>query len=131
MLLAWSFFHKTYEEDSELSRNFLIITPNIIVLDRIRTDFEGLKIFFDDPLLPQNGYDDKNWRSDFQLNLHIQDKVGAINKKGNIFLTNIHRVYEKNKSSSINDDNLMDYFLGDTVTNTRDNKVIVSEMKEI
>ena len=61
LLLVWSYFHKTYEEDSDLSRNFLLITPNIIVLDRIRTDFDGLKIFFEDPLLPPNGYDDQNW----------------------------------------------------------------------
>lgn len=46
LILAWSFFHKLYEPESGLSRNFLIITPNIIVLDRIRKDFEGLKIFF-------------------------------------------------------------------------------------
>ena len=49
LLLAWSFFHKTYEEDATLARNFLIITPNIIVLERIRADFDGLKIFFKDP----------------------------------------------------------------------------------
>ena len=129
LLLVWSYFHKTYEEDSDLSRNFLLITPNIIVLDRIRTDFDGLKIFFEDPLLPPNGYDDQNWRSDFQLTLHIQDEVGTINKKGNIFLTNIHRVYEKNNSSSIDDNNTLDYFLGDKpVTNTQDNKIVVSDV---
>ncbi|RLC26126.1 MAG: hypothetical protein DRH21_02955 [Deltaproteobacteria bacterium] len=33
-----------------------MITPNIIVLDRIRTDFDGLRIFFEDPVLPPNGY---------------------------------------------------------------------------
>ena len=129
LILTWSYFHKTYEEESELSRNFLLITPNIIVLDRIRTDFEGLKIFFDDPILPQNGYDDRNWRSDFQLTLHIQDEIGTINKKGNIFLTNIHRVYEKNNSSSVDDDNTLDYFLGDKpVTKTQDNKIVVSDV---
>ena len=52
LLIAWSWFHKIYEENSTLSGNFLIITPNIIVLDRIRSDFEGLKIFFQDPVLP-------------------------------------------------------------------------------
>ena len=45
LLLAWSYFHKIYEPGSILSRNFLIVTPNIIVLDRIRADFDGLKIF--------------------------------------------------------------------------------------
>ena len=54
LVLAWCYFHKLYEPDSELARNFLLITPNIIVLDRIRSDFDGLRIFFDDPVLPDN-----------------------------------------------------------------------------
>ena len=130
VLLVWSYFHKTYEDDSDLSRNFLLITPNIIVLDRIRTDFDGLKIFFGDPLLPPNGYDGQNWNSDFQLTLHIQDEVGTLNKKGNIFLTNIHRVYDKKDSHpSFEDENTMDYFLGDKpVTKTQDNKVVLRDI---
>src|SRR5690606_5241258 len=52
LIIAWSFFHKTYEEESTLARNFLLIAPNIIVLDRLRADFDGLKIFFEDPILP-------------------------------------------------------------------------------
>ena len=55
LILAWCYFHKLYEADSQLARNFLMITPNIIVLDRIRADFDGLKIFFEDPVLPDNG----------------------------------------------------------------------------
>src|SRR5947208_13109795 len=64
LVLAWSYFHKFYEPDSSLARNFLLITPNIIVLDRIRTDFDGLKIFYQDPVLPETGYDGHNWRDD-------------------------------------------------------------------
>ena len=66
------FFHKLYEPDSQL---FLVITPNIIVLDRIYRDFQGLRIFFDDPVLLDNGVDGQNWRDDFQLTLHKQDEV--------------------------------------------------------
>ena len=43
LLIAWSFFHRLYEKDSTLSRNFLVIAPNIIVLDRLRADFDGLR----------------------------------------------------------------------------------------
>jgi len=130
LLLTWSYFHKTYEEDSDLSRNILLITPNIIVLDRIRTDFDGLKIFFEDPILPPDGYGDRNWHSDFQLTLHIQDEIGTINPKGNIFLTNIHRVYDKSRNkSSIEDENTINYFLGDKpVTKTQDNKVYLNDI---
>jgi type III restriction enzyme len=113
LALAWSFFSKTYEPDSTLSRNFLVITPNIIVLDRIYKDFQGLRIFFHDPVLPDNGFDGRNWRDDFQLTLHVQDDVRVVKPTGNIFLTNIHRVYAGNESiPSPDDDDTMDYFLG-------------------
>ena len=113
LALAWSFFHKLYEPDSGLARNFLVITPNIIVLDRIYRDFQELRIFFKDPVLPDNGIGGHNWRDDFQLTLHRQDKVRIIRPTGNIFLTNIHRVYAGNDiPPSPDDENTMDYFLG-------------------
>ena len=62
-------------------------------LDRTYKDFKGLDIFFHDPVLPDNGHDGRNWRDDFQLTLHVQDEVRVVRKTGNIFLTNIHRVY--------------------------------------
>jgi len=130
LILAWCYFHKLYEPDSELARNFLLITPNIIVLDRIRTDFDGLRIFFEDPVLPDNGYEGRNWRDDFQLTLHIQDEVNVTRKTGNIFLTNIHRVYSGNDTApSAADDNTMDYFLGDRpVGATTDSKVDLGDI---
>jgi len=93
LTLVWSYFHKLYETDSKLSKNFLLIAPNIIVLNRLRKDFDGLKMFFEEPFLPDNGFDDKDWKNDFQLTLHIQDKLKPITESGNIFLTNIHRVF--------------------------------------
>jgi type III restriction enzyme len=130
LLLAWSYFHKLYEENSELSRNFLLITPNIIVLDRIIADFDGLKIFYTDPILPDNGYDGQNWHDDFQIKLHIQDEIGRISKSGNIFLTNIQRVYEGSiKEPSFEDEDTSDYFLGKKVVGkTNDSRVDLGEI---
>lgn len=113
LALAWSFFHKTYEPGSALARNFLVIAPNIIVLDRIYKDFHGLRIFFEDPVIPDNGFDGRGWRDDFQLTLHKQDEVRITQPTGNIFLTNIHRVYAGNETApSPDDEDTMDYFLG-------------------
>jgi type III restriction enzyme len=125
LALAWSFFHRLYEPGSQLARNFLVITPNIIVLDRIYRDFQGLRIFFDDPVLPDNGIDGHNWRDDFQLTLHKQDEVTITSPTGNIFLTNIHRVYAGNDiPPSPDDENTMGYFLGKRPTGaTTDSKV--------
>ena len=140
LLLAWSFFHKLYETDSTLSRNFLVIAPNIIVLDRLRADFDGLRIFFNDPVLPSNGHNGRNWRDDFQLTLHIQDDVRTVRETGNIFLTNIHRVFLGDVSDpSFEDDDLRDYFLdpfgpkpvGGTTDSRTDLGEIVREVDEL
>lgn len=137
LVLAWSFFHKVYEPDSQLSRNFLVIAPNIIVLDRIYKDFDGLRIFYEDPVLPDNGVDGRNWRDDFQLTLHVQDEVRVTRPVGNIFLTNIHRVYSgEDIPASPDDEDTMDYFLGKRPTGaTTDSKVdlgmIVRDIQEL
>ncbi len=140
LLIAWCFFHKLYETDSTLARNFLLIAPNIIVLDRLRTDFDGLRIFFNDPILPDNGHQSRNWRDDFQLTLHIQDDVRVVRETGNLFLTNIHRVYLGDvREPSLDDDDLRDYFLdpfgpkpvGKTTDSNTDLGEIVREIDEL
>ena len=127
-----------YEPDSTLARNFLVIAPNIIVLDRIYKDFQGLRIFLkDDPVLPDNGVDGRNWRDDFQLTLHVQDEVRITRPTGNIFLTNIHRVYAGDDiPASPDDEDTMDYFLGKRPSGaTTDSKVdlgmIVRDIDEL
>ncbi len=137
LVLAWSFYHKLYESESELARNFLVITPNIIVLDRIYKDFQGLRIFFEDPVIPDNGFEGRNWRDDFQLTLHLQDEVRVTRPTGNIFLTNIHRVYAGDDiPPGPDDEDTMDYFLGKRPTGkTTDSKVdlgmIVRDIDEL
>ena len=140
LLIAWSYFHKLYETDSRLSRNFLVIAPNIIVLDRLRTDFDGHRIFFNDPVLPNNGHDGRAWREDFQMTLHIQDDVRVAREVGNLFLTNIHRVYLADiPEPSLEDDDLRDYFLspfgakptGRTTDSRTDLGEIVREIDEL
>ncbi|MBI3335880.1 MAG: DEAD/DEAH box helicase family protein, partial [Candidatus Portnoybacteria bacterium] len=130
LLLAWAYFHKMYEKGSGLARNFLLITPNIIVLERIKTDFAGLRIFHDDPILPDNGYEGQNWQDDFQVTLHLQDEVRTVSNTGNIFLTNIHRVFEGDvKEASVDDEDTADYFLGNKpVAKTNESRVDLGDI---
>jgi len=125
LLLAWSYFHKLYEKKSELSKNFLLITPNIIVLDRIKADFIGLKYFMKIQYYLITDIVDKIGRMIFQIKLHLQDEIGTISKSGNIFLTNIHRVYEGNiNEASFKDEDTSEYFIGNKVVGkTNDSKV--------
>lgn len=122
LAIAWAYFHKLYEEGSNLAKNFLLIAPNVIVFERIKNDFEGNKIFFLDPVLPDNGYMGQNWQDDFQITLHLQDDLKNVSDTGNIFLTNIHRVFESDvQDASFEDEDTTEYFLGDKpVTKTNE-----------
>lgn len=137
LIIAWAYFHKKYEQDSRLAKNFLLITPNVIVFERIKNDFEGLKIFFTDPVLPDNGYQGQNWQDDFQMTLHLQDELRTVSDTGNIFLTNIHRVFEGDiQEAGLDDEDTSAYFLGHKpVTKTNDSTVdlgmIVRDIDEL
>jgi len=69
--------------------------------------------------------------------LHLQDEVKVTHPTGNIFLTNVHRVYTgEDIAASPDDDDTMDYFLGKRpVGATTDSKVdlgmIVRDIDEL
>jgi type III restriction enzyme len=90
LAIVWSYFHRLYEADSTLARHFVIIAPNLTVYERLKDDFENCKIFYKDPLLPED------WAADFknQMQVVLQDSSGGASTRGAIYLTNIHRLYE-------------------------------------
>lgn len=125
LLMAWCYFHKEFQKNSNLSKNFLLLAPNTIVLDRLRIDIEGLSVFNNDPVLPPNGYGGRSWN--FFPKVHIQDNIGSLSKSGNIFLTNIQRFTIRNEGNKKNSS--MDFFLGDKpVIKTADNKILVRDI---
>ena len=125
LLIAWCYFHKEFNKNSELSKNFLLLAPNTIVLDRLKDDIEGLSVFNNDPIIPPNQYDGRNWN--FYPKVHIQDNIGTLSKNGNIFLTNIQRFVTRSEQNE--QDNSIDYFLGDNpVKKTTDNKILVRDI---
>ncbi len=113
LVIVWSYFNKLYEENSNLSKNILLIAPNIIVLNRLLKDFENKNIYKDDPVIPKDGWHEKNWNTDFQLTVHVQDEVKTISPAGNLFITNVHRIFLSSyQEPTYEDDNVLDYFAG-------------------
>ncbi len=49
LAIAWQFFNAVAEARDDFAKTFLIIAPNVIVFERLRTDFEGGRIFRGDP----------------------------------------------------------------------------------
>jgi len=49
MAMVWSYFHRKMVNGSDLSTNFLLLAPNIIVYQRLEKDFANNQIFYDLP----------------------------------------------------------------------------------
>jgi type III restriction enzyme len=89
LAIVWSYFHALRESDSPLTRHFVVIAPGVTVFERLKEDFADGKIFYRDPLIPAA------WRGDWNLSVVLQDEAGGAASGGTLYLTNIHRLYEK------------------------------------
>ena len=87
MTVVWAHFHKQRVPSSELSTNFLIVAPNVIVYQRLERDFGSNRIFFELPLIPPE------WRSSFSQKVILRDDTSEADRSCNLFLTNIHQLY--------------------------------------
>src|SRR5205807_1800637 len=52
LTIAWQYLNSVAEAAEAYARNFLVLAPNVIVFERLRTDFEGGRIFRSDPVVP-------------------------------------------------------------------------------
>ena len=89
LTIVWSYFHALRESDSPMARNFLVIAPNLTVFERLKQDFGDGRVFDTDPLIPSA------WRGDWNLSVVLQDEASGAATGGTLYLTNIHRLFEK------------------------------------
>lgn len=85
MTIVWSYFNALRERDSGLSTNFLVLAPNVIVFDRLRSDFEGGKVFRERRLAPPG------WTLD--LRVILRGDSAEASGMGNLFVTNVQQLY--------------------------------------
>src|SRR3990170_5013010 len=52
LAVAWQYFNAVAEARNDFAKTFLLIAPNVIVFERLRTDFEGGRVFRADPVVP-------------------------------------------------------------------------------
>lgn len=104
MAVVWSHFHKKRVTGSDLSTNFLIVAPNVIVYQRLEKDFASSNIFRQLPLVPPE------WRP-FEPKVILRGEVTEPDASGNLFLTNIHQLYES-RDKEWTPQNAVDALLG-------------------
>jgi type III restriction enzyme len=88
MLMVWSYFHRRMIKGSDLSTNFLLLAPNVIVYQRLEKDFASNWIFRELPLIPPE------WRGQWNLKVILRGDSTEPDPSGNLFLTNIQQIYE-------------------------------------
>ena len=87
MAVVWSYFHRRMVEGSEMSSNFLVVSPNVIVHQRLEKDFGANRIFDELPLIPPE------WRDRFSLKVVLRGEATEPDPSGNLFLTNVQQLY--------------------------------------
>jgi len=88
MAVVWSYFHRKWVAGSDLSTNFLIVAPNVIVFQRLAKDFASSRIFNELPLIPPE------WRGSWSQKVILRGDSTEADPSGNLFLTNVHQLYE-------------------------------------
>jgi type III restriction enzyme len=110
LCIAWSYLHARREPDSPMATSFLVIAPNVIVFERLKSDFGDAATFRRDPLIPPE------WFEDFQLAVVLQDQLTPVTTPGVLFLTNVQRLYESPKRSKDSSPNPVEAMVGPRVT---------------
>jgi type III restriction enzyme len=90
LAVAWQFFNAVVEARDDFAKTFLLIAANVIVFERLRTDFEGGRIFRADPIIPSEL--EIFWQ-DFQCYMRGENERAS--SLGALYLTNIQQFYER------------------------------------
>jgi len=92
LAIVWSYFNYKKESKDDYTSKFLVISPNVIVYERLKRDFAEGNIFKEWPFIPPE------WKKDFILKVILRkDPLSAI-PEDVLFLTNIQQLEErKNK----------------------------------
>ena len=107
MIIVWSYFHRSRVPGSQLSRNFLVIAPNVIVYQRLEKDFRSNRVFEELPLVPAG------WTLDLKPILRGESAEPSPN--GTLILTNIQQLHQS-REKEWTPANAVDAMLGRAVT---------------
>lgn len=106
MAIVWQFANAVREDDTQFAKNFLVLAPNVIVYDRLRSDFESGKIFRTDPLIP------KHFQWWWEMEYYMRGDTERTNSQGALYLSNIQQFYERGNKAENEESDAMTAMLG-------------------
>lgn len=99
LAIAWQYFNAVREKPEvaqDYAKTFLVIAPNIIVLERLATDFAGGRIFRSDPVVP------KALEAFWDMEFFMRGEGERASSEGALFLTNIQQLYPRKEEAEPN-----------------------------
>src|SRR6266481_3523811 len=92
LAVAWQFFNAAREQDDiakDYAKTFLVLAPNVIVFERLKTDFASARIFRADPVIP------RELEIFWDFDCVMRGDAERAHAEGTLFLANIQQFYER------------------------------------
>jgi len=92
LAIAWQFLNAVREPDAtakDYAKTFLLIAPNVIVLERLKLDFAGGRVFRSDPVIP------RELGIFWDFDCVMRGEAEKAPAEGMLFLTNIQQFYDR------------------------------------
>ena len=89
LAIAWQYFNAVAEGSDDYAKTTLVIAPNVIVFERLRTDFEGGRIFRTDPVIPPE------LKVFWDFDCYMRGDSERAGSEGALYLTNVQQFYER------------------------------------
>lgn len=105
MAIVWQFANYI-RGGKDYANNFLIIAPNVIVFDRLRSDFESGQVFRTMPIIP------KHLEYFWEMEYYVRGDTERTNSDGALYLTNVQQLYERPTKGGNNEIEAMTAMLG-------------------
>ncbi|HNT74667.1 MAG TPA: DEAD/DEAH box helicase family protein [Anaerolineae bacterium] len=89
LAVAWQYFNAVLEDAAVYAKTSLLIAPNVIVFERLKTDFAGGRIFKVDPVIPPE------LTLYWDMACYMRGDAERAHSEGALYLTNIQQLYER------------------------------------
>lgn len=106
LAIAWQYFNAVAEGHDDYARTFLLLAPNVIVFERLRTDFAGGHVFKLDPVIPPE------LEIFWDLECYMRGEAERASSQGALYVTNIQQFYERTDSDKDDEPDVMTAILG-------------------
>lgn len=89
LAIAWQYLNSVVEAQEDFARTFLVLAPNVIVYERLRSDFGNGMIFKTDPVIPPE------FKLYWDLEVYLRGEGERASSSGALYLTNIQQLHAR------------------------------------